>query len=174
MGSLAVLSAGPMAHLPVTPVSVEYGNGSDAVASATARVVTAIASYTRWPASQTDLRLCVIGAADHANLFGSIGSIAGKQTETVRIGPESAARSGCNILYLGHLSAEGLRAQTAWARDRSILTIAEADPACRSGAMFCLVYLDDGLTFDLNTDAISRSGLRVDPRVLRLGRGGVS
>jgi hypothetical protein len=37
--------------------------------------------------------------------------------------------------------------------------------------MFCLVYLPRALTFQLNIDAVSRSGLSVDPRVLRLSRG---
>ena len=64
------------------------------------------------------------------------------------------------------------RQLVAAARGNGVLTIAEADPACRSQAMFCMVYEPRAVSFRMNLDAIARSGLRVDPRVLRLAEGG--
>ena len=55
---------------------------------------------------------------------------------------------------------------------RGVLTIAEADPDGRSQAMFSLLFRPGALNFRLNIDAVSRSGLKVDPRVLRLAQGG--
>ena len=51
---------------------------------------------------------------------------------------------------------------------RPVVTIVEADLACRSGAMFCLLYAPQSLSFRLSIDAVSRSTVRIDPRVLRL------
>lgn len=65
-----------------------------------------------------------------------------------------------------------MRALTAQARGRGVLTIAEADPDCRSQAMFCLLFTPQAATFRMNIDAIARSGLKVDPRVLRISQGG--
>jgi hypothetical protein len=39
--------------------------------------------------------------------------------------------------------------------------------------MFVLTYQPDALSFRLNVDAVSRSGLKVDPRVLRVAQGGL-
>lgn len=61
---------------------------------------------------------------------------------------------------------------TTTVRGAPIVTIAENDPACRSEAMFCLVFLEDAMAFQLNIDAVSRSGVRIDPRVLRMSQGG--
>ena len=38
--------------------------------------------------------------------------------------------------------------------------------------MFCLKIGPHGVSFDLNLDAVTRSGLRVDPKVLMLGHMG--
>ncbi|MEO7470390.1 MAG: YfiR/HmsC family protein, partial [Sphingobium limneticum] len=45
-------------------------------------------------------------------------------------------------------------------------------PDCGSGAIFCLLYAPQTLSFQLNIDAVSRSAVRIDPRVLRLSKGG--
>ena len=52
-----------------------------------------------------------------------------------------------------------------------MVTIAEADPGCRSQAMFCLLPGKDDLSFELNIDAVARSGVAIDPRLLRMSRG---
>lgn len=79
--------------------------------------------------------------------------------------------NSCDALYLGDLDLETLRQWTALARGAPVATIAESDPACSSEAMFCLVFMPDAMAFDLNIDAVSRSGVRVDPRVLRMSLG---
>jgi hypothetical protein len=53
-------------------------------------------------------------------------------------------------------------------RGRAVLSIAETDPGCRGGTMFCLAVGASTLSFQLSVDAISRGTVRVDPRVLRV------
>ena len=50
------------------------------------------------------------------------------------------------------------------------LVLAEADPPCAGEAMFCLMHQRDALSFQLDIDAVARSAVRIDPRVLRLAR----
>lgn len=51
-----------------------------------------------------------------------------------------------------------------------VLTIAEHDPSCTAGGMFCLNVDGDRVSFDINLDAVARSGVRVHPNVLNLAR----
>mgnify|MGYP000972424442 CR=1 FL=1 len=55
-------------------------------------------------------------------------------------------------------------------RDQPVLSIAESDPDCRGGTIFCLRILPDRVGFRFSLDAASRSSLRIDPRVLRVAR----
>jgi len=50
------------------------------------------------------------------------------------------------------------------------LTITDDDAACIYGAMFCLSNRGMNLSFSVNLDAIARGPLRIDPRVLSIGR----
>ena len=70
------------------------------------------------------------------------------------------------------VAAPVARQLTDAVRGRGVLTIAEVDPDGRAQAMFSLLFRPGALNFRLNIDAVSRSGLKVDPRVLRLAQGG--
>lgn len=166
---LAMFSA--LTYAVVTPASIDTTMGRDA---ATARVVSSILSYTRWPERRDEVQLCIVGQAAYADRLNTVASAGGPVVHLMHVTPARAPSSGCDVLYLGQMSATLLREQTDQARGHPILTIAEADAGCRSQAMFCLQYEERGMTFDLNVDAVSRSGLRVDPRVLRLAGGGAS
>ena len=83
---------------------------------------------------------------------------------------DSALGAACEVVYLGGLSdAERERVNTAVA-GHPVLTIAEHDPSCTAGSMFCLNVDGERVTFDINLDAVARSGVRVHPNVLSLAR----
>ena len=90
----------------------------------------------------------------------------------IYVGVDGASSAGCEIVYIGRLSLEQQRAITDRLRGTAVLTIAENDPACRSRAMFCLLFEAEALNFRLNIDAVANSQIRIDPRVLRMGAGG--
>lgn len=165
---MGMLSA--LVSVMVTPASVEYGPGGTGRSRATAQVVSSIISYTRWPTKPDLLRVCVVGPASYADNIAGLGPISGMAVEVVQVPAARASASDCTVIYAGALALPQQRELMDGARGRQILTIAEADPGCRSQAMVCLVYEERGLTFELNIDAVSRSGLRVDPRILRLAR----
>lgn len=146
--------------------------GDSRYASAAARTVRAIIEYTRWPARHDPLVLCVAGSALHAGQLGAIRLADGRRIERRNVAASAAALGGCNVLYIGQVPLAQQRQVTAAVRGKGVLTIAEADPGMASEAMFALTYRPNSLSFRLNIDAVARSGLKVDPRVLRVAQEG--
>jgi hypothetical protein len=150
---------------PAMAVDTRFAPGTED--EAVARLVGGIISFTRWPAEPRSLRLCVAGTTRHADRIGEAGKTA-RRAVGVRHIAAGAATDGCDILYLGAMPADASRRMIAGIGGKAILSIAEADPGCRGGAMFCLAVGTSSLTFQLSVDAISRGAVRVDPRVLRV------
>ena len=146
--------------------------GESAYAGAVARTVKAIIDYTRWPERHDPLVLCVAGPAQHAAQLGSIRLADGRRIERRNVAASAAAIGGCQVLYVGQVPLATQRQLNAAVRGKGVLTIAEADPGNASEAVVALTYQPRSLSFRLNIDAISRSGLRIDPRVLRISQGG--
>lgn len=169
--TLLVAPLQPAIALADMPLGASTANDSR-YAGAAARTVRAIIEYTRWPVRADPLVLCVAGPALHASQLGSIRLSDGRRVERRLVAASPAALAGCNIVYIGQVPISQQRQLTAAVRGRSILTIAEADPGMASEAMFGLTYKRDSLSFRLNVDAVARSGLKVDPRVLRVAQGG--
>lgn len=160
---------------PLFATSAALGNpGAEASphAGAVVRTVRSLVEYTRWPQSPNPVELCVAGPASHAGQLASVRLSDGRVLNRRAVAANAAALAGCDVVYIGRLPLAGQRQLTAAVRGRGVMTLAEADPDCRSEAMFCLIYPAKGLSFRLNVDAVSRSGLRVDPRVLRVSQGG--
>ena len=147
-------------------------DGAAGVARAVDRMIGGIISYTRWPgdAPGAPRTMCVVGAprltVRPAPVLPGGGAVVVRRTTT------AAATGGgdCDILYLGRMPAEDRRRLIAWVRDRPVLTISDDDPDCLYGAMFCLATKPGGIGFSVNLDAIGRGRLRIDPRVLKIGR----
>lgn len=179
MKALSILTAAllalvaPMAHGAGldTPLGA-VPRGEDPYASAVARTVQAMIEFTRWPDQPNPLQLCVTGAASHAGRLGDGALADGRKMQRRQVGASPALLGGCDVLYIGAMGLAEQRQLTAAVRGRGVLTIAEDDPGCRSDAMFCLLFDPQSLNFRLNLDAVSRSGLKVDPRVLRMAKGG--
>lgn len=148
--------------------AAEGGNYDPAVA----RVVQSLVEYTRWPSPRNPLRLCVAGPALYAGRLDGLRLADGRLIERRTLPPGAVTAGVCDAVYIGQLAPPAQRQLTTGLRGRGVMTVAEADPACRSQAMFCLSFSAQAVSFRLNVDAVARSGLRVDPRVLRLSTGG--
>jgi hypothetical protein len=145
-----------------------------------ARVITGIIRFTHWPGSSDKLRVCLIGdEADMARLAPSIRdqgaglvpplSVATQATLSGSAQPEA----DCDVIYFASrfvLDDVDRHAFFRRVAERPILTVGALPVACDMGAMFCLKAEQDPALFGANLDAISRSGLHVDPKVLLLAR----
>jgi hypothetical protein len=141
---------------------------------AVARVVQGVISYTYWPSQPRLLQFCIVGATKYRpQLLSYLGTTSGRPLQPRLIQRAYAPlMKGCDILYFSADTPP--TRQALQGVDRAALTISERDPACRDGAMFCLRIGARAVSFDLNLDAVTRSGLRVDPKVLMLGRAGAT
>lgn len=146
-------------------------NSSDGMTRAVNRMLGGIITYVRWPDGRAAAprTMCLVGTP---RLTASIApDIPGERRVIVRRTTAGGAMTGggCDILFLGRMPGDERRRLIEWVRGEPTLTITDDDPACHTGAMFCLARKPAGLSFSVNLDAIGRGPLRVDPRVLKIG-----
>ena len=157
----------------ITPVAMPVEPDDARAAMATAHLVQSILEYTRWPQQPDPIRVCVVGRSRFGSdyPFPTLGNgVAIVQRNVTQA--NASAMAACDVLYLGDVALKRARQWTAAVRGAAVVTIAERDPQCIGESMFCLVYRQQTVSFRINTDAIARSNVRIDPRVLRISRGG--
>ncbi len=173
---LAVLLTSLLASLfacgALTPCAAwaQTGAAADARRPAeVAQVLFGIISYVRWPVARPEVRVCMLGVPRYgAAIVDKPASSLGQRIR-VKV-PATAAAGECDVIYLGSLP-EGERDQLlAQIIGKPILSVAEPGTACSVGTMFCLRLNEAQIGFDVNLDAIARSGLRVHPNALQIAR----
>lgn len=168
-GTLA--SAPPMATPAAAQTLIDPESGG--AAGAVNRLVGGIISYVRWPglARGAALNSCTIGTPALTDAVRP--AVPGNQpplTSTRTTANAIVDGQACDIIYMGHMPLADRRRLIDWVRGRPVLTITDVDPDCLSGAAFCLTRQGGGIGFSFNIDAVTRSRLAVDPRVLQLAR----
>lgn len=135
------------------------------------QVVTGIFSYARWPRPLSPVRLCITGPTEYADLLLHKPPASPIPLQSRRLLPESSLlESQCDAVYLGILPDQERTRLLARLVGKPILTISESSPNCNDGSLFCLNIFDEQASFKVNLDAVERSGIRIHPNVLRLGR----
>ncbi|MCB5423880.1 YfiR family protein [Altererythrobacter sp. CC-YST694] len=171
LGAVFGNSVTALANSPQPGIGAPAQPEAKGVATATARIVRAILEYTRWPKPIDPVEVCIVGTASMGAAIETISLSDGRQVAVRHLARDGfASSSGCDAYYLGALDAGAMRQWISRAHGGPVVTIAERDPQCRSEAMFCMVYGPNTVSFRLNVDAVSRSGVRVDPRVLRIAK----
>jgi hypothetical protein len=138
------------------------------------QIVAGIVGYTRWPGDAAPARLCTLGQGAAVEELLRLGGIsAGARQLSVRAADgTSQPWLDCDALYLGQMDAEAARATLQGLIGRPVLVLGEGPGFCSDGGMFCLDATAPTLRFQANLDVIARSGLRVNPQVLRIARPG--
>lgn len=78
--------------------------------------------------------------------------------------------SPCHVLYLGAHSSARNAALMAQVRGKGVLLVDEGPRFAWPNGMIRLFQDDNRMRFELNLEALERSGLKVDPRLIRLAR----
>lgn len=142
-------------------------------ARAVNRMLGGIISYARWPDGQRGAArtLCLVGSPRLTDRIAPV--VPGGPAVFVRRMTTGAVTGGsdCDIVFLGRMPVADRQKLIGWVRGRPALTITDDDPACVYGAMFCMASRQTSLSFSVNLDAVGRGPLRIDPRVLKIGRG---
>ena len=137
-----------------------------------AQTVFGILSYTRWPEPLSTVRLCVLGPTEFADELLKGGKLSGDRQVLVRrvFADEPKLIAECNAVYAGRVSDDDWRKLLARVASQPLLTISERKALCVIGGMFCLEVQDNSVAFEVNLDSVERSGVKVNPRVLQMGR----
>jgi hypothetical protein len=137
------------------------------------RLAGGIISYVRWPGltQGSAISVCTVGTPSLTDMLRPLPP--GNQPPITNWRASVASIVGgqpCDVIYLGQMPVADRRRLIDWVRYRPVLTITDVDPDCLTGAAFCLGRTDGGIAFSMNIDAVTRSKLAVDPRVLQLAR----
>jgi len=134
------------------------------------RIVSGIVGYSRWPTTTDTYRFCIAGQAAHLkDPQDKLSQIGDRNVSYRRVsGEESNWSASCDILYLGSMPATERKKLQDKAVGHPILTISEDDAVCAEATMFCLPILAGEVGLRANLDTISRSGIRINPKVLQL------
>lgn len=164
IGLTIVASLLPVATQTSAPVA------NDGTAVATADITAGILTYARWPEPLRTVRLCIVGPSPSSARIANRTLVNGQILSTARISVGEWAPERCDAVFLGRTTMTERTSIIRSLANRPILSMTDSDPQCIYGSMFCLRSVTGGVTFDLNIDAVSRSRVRVDPRVLALAR----
>ncbi|RQZ15308.1 YfiR family protein [Burkholderia sp. Bp9031] len=152
---------------PANPASPAISSHDSSVR----QVVLGIVSFTRWPTTPVRLHLCVTGRPDYAAGLTDTLQAGSTVLDVQRVRFDDPGLGiACDVVYLGALGNDERTRVRAALAGHPVLTIAEHDESCTAGAMFCLTVDGEHVTFDINLDAVARSGVRVHPNVLNLAR----
>ncbi len=159
--ALAVLALAAAAQ-PAAPASPR-----DSVAG----VVAGILGYTRWPSESGAVRLCLLGRGVTLEQLrvAPLGSPQ-RPVNVLALGTAADVSAGCQAVYVAGLDAPATRTVLRALAGQPVLLLGEGAEFCSDGGMFCLEPGTASTRFGANLDAIARSGLRVNPMVLRVAQ----
>jgi hypothetical protein len=134
-----------------------------------------ILGYARWPNESMPLRVCIAGRSTHTDpwLKNGLAALPHRPIVVQALAQDSDASivAQCDALYIGTMDDTASRRIFSNVVGYPVLTVSERIPPCAAGAMVCLDASNPmGVQFEVNLDAVARSGVRVNPQVLRLGR----
>jgi hypothetical protein len=133
-------------------------------------IVSGIISYTHWPVLNGKPTLCIFSSSAYVSRLSSEESATRPYTPVVVQNEQEALTAQCDALYFGSETPERQQQIINHFPSRPLLTLAEQNAACIIGSAFCLQMLPERVSFSVNLDALSRSGVRVNPDVLMLAR----
>lgn len=135
-------------------------------------VVKGIIGYTRWPTALVPMRFCFVGEVSRRpEIEQAVAALApsGAIVFSQRAGLE-ASLTGCDVAYVVAPDLRAGSSESLALSAKGVLTIGEGEALCSLGTCFCLTEQSGEVAFATNLDAIARSGLKVNPRVLKLSQ----
>ncbi|HAS1028645.1 TPA: YfiR family protein [Enterobacter cloacae] len=134
-------------------------------------IVSGIVSYTRWPSLSGQPKLCIYASSHYTQALSSEeGQSELPYTPVIVRNDQEALSATCDAIYFGAESPAKQLELISQYQGRALLLISEQNPECVIGSAFCLIIDHNQIRFSVNLDALTRSGVRVNPDVLMLAR----
>lgn len=146
--------------------------GFDQVRLSVANVLLGVIDYSRWPNPERPSLLCVtLGGAHASALFQALPEHGLARRLAIRaVVRNKPLPAECDVVVYEGWDAAALRQTLLAQAARPVMSMGFGGEFCSDGGMICLGQGAAEGSFEVNLDAISRSGLRVNPRVLQLAR----
>ena len=141
-----------------------------AAAKTVRQKVSGIVSYTRWPALSGPPKLCIFSSSRFSTTLQDNGATSLPYLPVIIHSKQEALISDCNGFYFGNESPTFQMELIKQYPSKALLLIAEQNAECIIGSAFCLIINNNDVRFAVNLDALSRSGVKVNPDVLMLAR----
>jgi len=138
----------------------------------TGAILQGIISYTAWPQKPQPLGLCISRSAhDAQDILRQVQALQdGRTLELSLIEANQPLPAHCQAVFLDGWNLENQRSLLRSLAHQPVLTLGRGPEFCSDGGMFCLESIEGRTRFEVNLDAVARSGLRVHPQVLRLAK----
>ena len=127
--------------------------------------------YIEWPSTTTSATICLFGRDQLGPHLTSYEGrlIAGKELRIRRInGPDQIA--DCQLVYVPDTEEARFGSVLRWVENQPALTVSDAEFFTHQGGGISLVRAEGRLQFDVNTNALSRAGLKPSSQMMRLAR----
>lgn len=138
----------------------------------TAAIVAGILNYTAWPGPSRSLSACITRSSREAHdlLQQLEQSKIRHPLLLLRVEANSPLPEACDLVYFEGWSGPAARSALRKLDRKPVLTIGHEPEFCSDGGLFCLSKAGSSTRFEVNLDAVTRSGLRVNAQVLRLAK----
>lgn len=126
----------------------------------------------RVPAPSTPLRVCVLRGDTMEDALRQALANKAVGTHPLEITPVGTDEdyAACHVLYLGPQGSPRYSALMARAAGKGVLVVDEGPQFSWPDGMIRLFLEQNRVRFELNLESFERSGLVVDPRLVRLAR----
>jgi len=127
--------------------------------------------YIEWPINNN--KEFVIGVYGNSNIIAELEKVAankkvGSQNIVVKSFSEAQEIISCNIVYIPANRNSKLDEVLANAKDNTLI-VTDKKGAAKEGADINFVIVEGKQKFEINSNNISKSGLKIDPNLLNLG-----
>lgn len=150
------------------PAAAQDGQGSQRVQDI-ARIVGGIINFTQWPGPPRKVRLCIVKPAAYADMLERDIALSTQLASVQDLAPQDdRLDSSCDVVYIEQTGEADHANLFQRLTGRPVLSITGSGDGCVMGSLFCISSAGAQTTFSANLDAITRSGLHINPKVLLL------
>lgn len=179
-GLIFALAVSALIGAAIAPTVQANPDSAKASASREHRIKAAIlynfAKFTAWPVeafadAKAPLRLCVLGDDSFDGALTALEGRTVKNRPIVTSRPASAqSLEQCHLLFVGASQAKRLGTIIESLRGMPVLVVGDTPHFARSGGIIRLETVDNRVRFEINVEAAHHAKLKLDSRLLRLGR----
>lgn len=132
-------------------------------------LILAVISYSKW-SNVSQPTLCVIDNSVATLAFQNQTKASAYNFHIVSVTSANFSKTQCQAVYFSGFSAQQQQNFINNYPQKNLLSFSDNNSDCEIGSTFCLYTRRGNMTFNVNLDALSRSGVHIDPRVLLLAR----